>query len=169
MSTGVIGLGFMGATHLTALANIPGAQLAAVMDVDEMRLSGDLSGTQGDIGGPAMELPAVRWSPKPKGRTGPDGGAGPFRASVPGAPRIHARTRASICSACPSRSRRPPPALYRANRQSETPVLSEKDFYQVEVEYFLACCRAGVKPAMCPPEESARSVKLALRMLESRR
>ncbi|MDP2999166.1 MAG: Gfo/Idh/MocA family oxidoreductase, partial [Bryobacterales bacterium] len=56
MRIGVIGLGFMGATHLKALANIPGVQLAAVMDLDEKRLSGDLSGIQGNLGGPAEKM-----------------------------------------------------------------------------------------------------------------
>jgi predicted dehydrogenase len=41
---------------LDPLANIPDAQLAAVMDVDEKRLSGDLSGIQGNIGGPAQMM-----------------------------------------------------------------------------------------------------------------
>jgi predicted dehydrogenase len=62
-----------------------------------------------------------------------------------------------------------PPALYRANGESETPELADKDFYQAEIEYFLECCRTGARPAMCPPEESALSVKLATLMLESRR
>lgn len=46
----------MGSTHLQALANIPGAQLAAVMDTDERRLSGDLGGIQGNLGGPGRKL-----------------------------------------------------------------------------------------------------------------
>jgi predicted dehydrogenase len=50
MKIGVLGLGFMGATHLKALSQIPEAQLAAVSDGDELRLSGDLSGVQGNIG-----------------------------------------------------------------------------------------------------------------------
>ena len=56
MRIGLIGLGFMGSTHLKALANIPGAQLTAVMDLDEKRLSGNLSGIQGNIGGPAQTM-----------------------------------------------------------------------------------------------------------------
>jgi predicted dehydrogenase len=62
-----------------------------------------------------------------------------------------------------------PPALYRANGQMETPTLSEKDAYRAEIEYFLECCRSGVQPELCQPQESARAVKLALLMLESRR
>jgi predicted dehydrogenase len=42
----------MGTTHLKALNRIPGAQVVAVMDQDEQRLSGDLSSIQGNIGGP---------------------------------------------------------------------------------------------------------------------
>ncbi len=56
MKIGVIGLGFMGSTHLKAIANIPSAQLAAVMDLDQKRLSGDLSGIQGNLGGPAQRM-----------------------------------------------------------------------------------------------------------------
>ncbi len=56
MRIGVIGLGFMGSTHLQAIANIEGAELAAVMDLDEKRLSGDLSGIQGNLGGPGLRM-----------------------------------------------------------------------------------------------------------------
>jgi predicted dehydrogenase len=44
----------MGSTHAKAVMQIPGAQLAAVCDTDELRLSGDFSnvkGNSGDIGG----------------------------------------------------------------------------------------------------------------------
>ncbi len=56
MNIGVIGLGFMGATHLKAISNIGGARLAAVMDADERRLSGDLRGIQGNLGGPGLKF-----------------------------------------------------------------------------------------------------------------
>lgn len=46
----------MGSTHLQALAGVPGAQLAAVMDLDERRLSGDLGDIQGNLGGPAKKM-----------------------------------------------------------------------------------------------------------------
>lgn len=42
----------MGSTHLKALRSIPGAQLAAVYSSDAGKLAGDLSGIQGNIGGP---------------------------------------------------------------------------------------------------------------------
>lgn len=56
MRVGVLGLGFMGSTHVNAVATIPGAELGAVMDADETRLSGDLSGIQGNLGGPGQKL-----------------------------------------------------------------------------------------------------------------
>jgi predicted dehydrogenase len=52
MKIAVIGLGFMGSTHLKAYKNIPGAQLVAVVDGEAKRLTGDLSDIQGNIGGP---------------------------------------------------------------------------------------------------------------------
>jgi predicted dehydrogenase len=52
MNIAVIGLGFMGSTHLKAYKNIPSARLVVVVDGDEKRLSGDLSDIQGNIGGP---------------------------------------------------------------------------------------------------------------------
>lgn len=45
------GLGFMGAAHLQAYANIPGATVAAVCARNERALSGDLSATGGNIAG----------------------------------------------------------------------------------------------------------------------
>lgn len=56
MKIGVLGLGFMGSTHLQAWARIPEAELLAVMDVDPKRLSGDLSSIQGNLGGPGMQM-----------------------------------------------------------------------------------------------------------------
>jgi predicted dehydrogenase len=56
MKIGVLGLGFMGSTHLQAWSRIPEAELLAVMDLDETRLSGDLSSIQGNLGGPGMKM-----------------------------------------------------------------------------------------------------------------
>ena len=42
------------------------------------------------------------------------------------------------------------------------------DGYEAEVRYFVDCCRAGKAPERCPPEASARAVKLALLMKQSR-
>lgn len=56
MKIAVLGLGFMGSTHLKAIGNIPGAALAAVVSGDERKLSGDLSGIQGNLGGPGEKM-----------------------------------------------------------------------------------------------------------------
>ncbi|MCS6951445.1 MAG: Gfo/Idh/MocA family oxidoreductase [Bryobacterales bacterium] len=52
MKIGVVGLGFMGSTHLRALRNVAQAELHAVVSSDPRKLEGDLSGIQGNIGGP---------------------------------------------------------------------------------------------------------------------
>lgn len=61
MRIAVLGLGFMGSTHLKALRNIPTATLAAVVSSDENKLAGDLSAIQGNLGGPGevMDFSAV--------------------------------------------------------------------------------------------------------------
>lgn len=56
MRIAVLGLGFMGSTHLKAWRQIPGAELVAVASNDKRRLSGDLTGVQGNIGGPGEKL-----------------------------------------------------------------------------------------------------------------
>ena len=62
MNIAVIGLGFMGSTHLKALKNIPAARLAAVVSSDDKKLSGDLTAIQGNIGGPGemMDFSGVK-------------------------------------------------------------------------------------------------------------
>ena len=50
MRIALLGLGFMGSTHLKALQNIPDAELVAVASDDPVRLSGDLSTVQGNLG-----------------------------------------------------------------------------------------------------------------------
>jgi predicted dehydrogenase len=52
----------MGSTHLQAWSKIPQAELLAVVDKNETRLSGDLSSIQGNLGGPGrkMDFSAVR-------------------------------------------------------------------------------------------------------------
>src|SRR5437764_3017062 len=52
MRIAVLGLGFMGSTHIQALQTIPGATLAGVFSGNEKKLAGDLSAIQGNIGGP---------------------------------------------------------------------------------------------------------------------
>src|ERR1043166_2399205 len=56
MLIAVLGLGFMGSTHLKALRKIPQATLAAVVSSDEKKLAGDLSAIQGNIGGPGEKM-----------------------------------------------------------------------------------------------------------------
>jgi predicted dehydrogenase len=56
MRIAVLGLGFMGSTHLKALRNVSGARLAAVVSSDEHKLSGDLSAIQGNLGGPGEKM-----------------------------------------------------------------------------------------------------------------
>ena len=50
MNVGVLGLGFMGSTHVQAWSRIAGARIAAVMDGNEKRLTGDFSEIQGNLG-----------------------------------------------------------------------------------------------------------------------
>jgi predicted dehydrogenase len=50
MNVGVLGLGYMGATHVTAWRQIPGVTLAAVMSSDERKLTGDLTAIEGNLG-----------------------------------------------------------------------------------------------------------------------
>ena len=56
MKIAVLGLGFMGVTHLKAWSQLPAVELAAVSDADERRLGGDLSGVQGNIGEPGERM-----------------------------------------------------------------------------------------------------------------
>lgn len=56
MRIAVLGLGFMGSTHLKALRQVPGAELAAVYSSDARKLSGDLTAIQGNLGGPGEKL-----------------------------------------------------------------------------------------------------------------
>ena len=61
------------------------------------------------------------------------------------------------------------PTLYRADGEIEMLALREQDGYRAEIEYFLDCCRRGESPNLCPPEESADAVALALCILEARK
>ncbi len=51
MRIGVIGLGFMGTTHLQAWRKVAGAEIVAVCSDEPEKLSGDLSAVQGNLGG----------------------------------------------------------------------------------------------------------------------
>jgi predicted dehydrogenase len=50
MKLGMIGLGFMGRTHLQALKNVPQAEVVAVASDDPVALTGDLTSTAGNLG-----------------------------------------------------------------------------------------------------------------------
>jgi predicted dehydrogenase len=52
MKYAVFGLGFMGSMHLKALQRVPQAKLVAVVSDDPVKLTGDLSAIQGNLGGP---------------------------------------------------------------------------------------------------------------------
>jgi predicted dehydrogenase len=56
MRIAVIGLGFMGSTHLKAWKNVSEAEIFAVVSHDEKKLAGDLSDIQGNIGGPGEKM-----------------------------------------------------------------------------------------------------------------
>lgn len=50
MRVAVLGLGFMGSTHIEALRQVEGAELAAVYSSDDKKLNGDLSAVGGNLG-----------------------------------------------------------------------------------------------------------------------
>lgn len=50
VNVGVVGLGFMGVTHIKAYRQIPGVRLAAVCDAARLPPDGDLSNVAGNIG-----------------------------------------------------------------------------------------------------------------------
>lgn len=58
MRIAVVGLGFMGLTHLKGYKRIPGVEIVAVSSADPKVLAGDLSGIQGnlDIAGEAVDF-----------------------------------------------------------------------------------------------------------------
>lgn len=56
MRIAVLGLGFMGATHLKAWQQVAGAEVVAVASDEERQLTGDLTGIQGNIGGPGERM-----------------------------------------------------------------------------------------------------------------
>ena len=60
------------------------------------------------------------------------------------------------------------PTLYGQDGEVEPLPMAQQDGYRAEIEYFLDCCRRGERPSLCPPEESADAVALALCVLEAR-
>lgn len=62
MNIAVLGLGYMGATHVSAWKQVSGVTLAAVMSSDERKLSGDLTAIEGNLGnsGELLDFSNVR-------------------------------------------------------------------------------------------------------------
>jgi predicted dehydrogenase len=58
--------------------------------------------------------------------------------------------------------------LYIAAGEASEMQLPERDAFAAELAYFVECCRDGRTPALCPPEESAASVKLTRCLLKAR-
>ncbi len=56
MRLAVLGLGFMGSTHLKALGEVRGAELVAVYSQDEKKLTGDFTSVHGNLGGGGEKL-----------------------------------------------------------------------------------------------------------------
>lgn len=50
INVAVVGLGFMGATHIKACRKVPGARLAAICDAARLPVDGDLSHISGNVG-----------------------------------------------------------------------------------------------------------------------
>jgi predicted dehydrogenase len=56
MRIAVLGLGFMGSTHIKAMRTLPGVTLTAVCSNNPAALEGDMSGIQGNLGGPGEKF-----------------------------------------------------------------------------------------------------------------
>jgi predicted dehydrogenase len=56
MKIAVVGLGFMGSTHVRAWRQLAGAELSAVVSRDARRLAGDFGGIEGNLGGPGGQV-----------------------------------------------------------------------------------------------------------------
>jgi predicted dehydrogenase len=56
LKVGVVGLGFMGSTHLQAYGSVPNAEVAALCSEDEKKLAGDLSSIQGNLDRPGQAM-----------------------------------------------------------------------------------------------------------------
>lgn len=56
LNVAVVGLGFMGATHLKAWKQVSGARVGAVVSSNAKKLAGDLTGVSGNFGGGGGEV-----------------------------------------------------------------------------------------------------------------
>ena len=62
-----------------------------------------------------------------------------------------------------------PLTVFHADGRTETPELREGDGYFGEVDYLISCIEEGRPAELCPPEETALSVRLAFLLRESQR
>ncbi len=61
-----------------------------------------------------------------------------------------------------------PLTLYDASGGAEPLSVEDRDPFVAELDYFAECARESRQPALCPPEESARAVRLARQIMDSR-
>jgi len=61
-----------------------------------------------------------------------------------------------------------PVTLYTDAGDEKAMEKPEKDGFQAELEYFVACASKGVQPELCSPRESAAAVKITRLMVEAR-
>ena len=72
MKVAVLGLGFMGTTHVKAWHRVAGAVLAAVESRDSRKLEGDFAGVAGNLGGASERVDLVERSAQPQPDVGRD-------------------------------------------------------------------------------------------------
>jgi len=58
--------------------------------------------------------------------------------------------------------------VFDASGETRPLAVPTQDGFEAEMQYFVDCCESGKRPEACPPEESARAVKLMLMILEAR-
>jgi predicted dehydrogenase len=58
--------------------------------------------------------------------------------------------------------------LYAADGEMRQPDIEQIDCFEAELRYFTDCVTKGERPSLCPPEESAKAVKVALLLREAR-
>ena len=62
-----------------------------------------------------------------------------------------------------------PPTLFSADGKTHLLAVEDYNGYRAEIEYFAQCCREGREPAVCPPEQSAETVKLTRALADARK
>jgi predicted dehydrogenase len=191
MRIAMLGLGFMGSTHLKALKNIPDAELVAVSSADERQLSGDRSGGgifdllihDVDIClhlfGPPESLSAWGHEDMPKGidiltaefhypeiGTVTVSGGWHHPKSYPFSMEY---TVVADGGTIEFSSAGRVPTLYKDNGEAVILPVAKKDGYQAEMEYFVDCVKRNRQPEICPAAESSLAVKLTKLMVEARK